>query len=45
IEPFDGLPVGMQIMGRHHQDQLLFDLALTVERATPWPLTAPGSPR
>lgn len=45
IEPFDALPVGMQIMGRHHQDQLLFDLALTVERATPWPLTAPGSPR
>lgn len=41
IEPFDGLPVGMQIMGKHHQDQLLFDLALTVERATPWPLVAP----
>lgn len=44
IEPLDGLPVGLQIMGRHHHDQLLFDLALAVERATPWPLVAPGSP-
>ncbi|CAN5685779.1 amidase [soil metagenome] len=44
IEPFDGLPVGMQIMGKHHQDQLLFDLALTVERTAPWALTAPGAP-
>ncbi len=41
VEPFDGLPVGMQIMGRHHQDQLLFDLALAVERTAPWALTAP----
>jgi aspartyl-tRNA(Asn)/glutamyl-tRNA(Gln) amidotransferase subunit A len=44
IEPLDGLPVGMQIMGRHHQDQLLLDLALVVERTCPWPLVAPGSP-
>jgi len=44
IEPFDGLPVGLQIMGKHHQDQLLFDLALTVERTAPWALTAPGAP-
>jgi aspartyl-tRNA(Asn)/glutamyl-tRNA(Gln) amidotransferase subunit A len=44
IEPLDGLPVGMQIMGRHHQDQLLLDLALIVERTCPWPLVAPGSP-
>ena len=41
IEPFDGLPVGMQIMGKHHQDQLLFDLALMVERTAPWPMVAP----
>ncbi|MCU1498914.1 MAG: amidase, Asp-tRNAAsn/Glu-tRNAGln amidotransferase subunit [Acidimicrobiales bacterium] len=41
VEPFGGLPVGMQIMGRHHQDQLLLDLALAVERSVPWPLTAP----
>ncbi|QXC61454.1 amidase [Aquihabitans sp. G128] len=44
IEPFQGLPVGMQVMGRHHQDQLLLDLARTVERTAPWALTAPGAP-
>jgi aspartyl-tRNA(Asn)/glutamyl-tRNA(Gln) amidotransferase subunit A len=41
----DGLPVGMQIIGRHHQDALLLDLALHVERERPWPLIAPGAPR
>lgn len=45
IEPLDGLPVGMQIMGRHHSDQLLLDLAALVERTCPWPLVAPGTPR
>jgi aspartyl-tRNA(Asn)/glutamyl-tRNA(Gln) amidotransferase subunit A len=45
IEPLDGLPVGMQIIGRHHQDQLLLDLAAVVERECPWPLVAPGHPR
>jgi aspartyl-tRNA(Asn)/glutamyl-tRNA(Gln) amidotransferase subunit A len=45
VEPLDGLPVGMQIMGRHHADQLLLDLALAVERTCPWPLVAPGAPR
>jgi aspartyl-tRNA(Asn)/glutamyl-tRNA(Gln) amidotransferase subunit A len=40
----DGLPVGMQIIGRHHQEQLLLDLALVAERERPWPLVAPGSP-
>lgn len=39
-----GLPVGMQVMGRHHQEQLLLDLALIAERERPWPLVAPGSP-
>ena len=37
----DGLPVGMQVLARHHQDALLFDLALAVERDHPWPLVAP----
>lgn len=37
------LPVGMQIVGRHHADALLLDLALTVERERPWPLVAPGT--
>jgi Asp-tRNA(Asn)/Glu-tRNA(Gln) amidotransferase A subunit family amidase len=45
VEPFDGLPVGMQLIGRHHADALLLDLALAVERACPWPLTAPASTR
>jgi Asp-tRNA(Asn)/Glu-tRNA(Gln) amidotransferase A subunit family amidase len=40
----DGLPVGLQIIGRHHQDALLFDLARIVERERPWPLVAPNSP-
>jgi aspartyl-tRNA(Asn)/glutamyl-tRNA(Gln) amidotransferase subunit A len=39
----DGLPVGMQVLGRHHTDALLFDVALAAERAMPWPLVAPYS--
>ncbi len=35
-----GLPVGMQVLTRHHADELLFDVALAVERETPWPLVA-----
>jgi Asp-tRNA(Asn)/Glu-tRNA(Gln) amidotransferase A subunit family amidase len=42
---FDGLPVGMQVIGRHHQEELLLDLALIAERERPWPLVAPGAPR
>ena len=38
----DGLPVGMQVLGRRHDDELLFDVALAVERERPWPLVAPG---
>ncbi|HEY8525638.1 MAG TPA: amidase [Acidimicrobiales bacterium] len=44
IEHVDGLPVGMQIIGRHHEDALLLDLALVVERERPWPLVAPNAP-
>ncbi|HVC72000.1 MAG TPA: amidase [Acidimicrobiales bacterium] len=40
----DDLPVGMQIIGRHHEEQLLLDLALLAERERPWPLVAPGAP-
>lgn len=36
-----GLPVGLQVLGRHHEEQLLLDLALLAERERPWPLTAP----
>ena len=38
----DGLPVGMQVLGRHHEDALLFDVALAAEREAPWPLVAPS---
>lgn len=44
VEPLDGLPVGMQVIGRHHEDALLLDLAAVVERECPWPLVAPGAP-
>ena len=36
----DGLPVGMQMLTRHHADALLFDVALAAERVAPWPLVA-----
>jgi Asp-tRNA(Asn)/Glu-tRNA(Gln) amidotransferase A subunit family amidase len=38
----DGLPVGMQVLGRHHEDALLLDVALAAERNRPWPLVAPS---
>jgi aspartyl-tRNA(Asn)/glutamyl-tRNA(Gln) amidotransferase subunit A len=44
VEPVDGLPVGMQVIGRHHQDAVLLDLARVVERERPWPLVAPEAP-
>jgi aspartyl-tRNA(Asn)/glutamyl-tRNA(Gln) amidotransferase subunit A len=40
----DGLPIGLQVVGRHYTEQLLLDMALTAERNRPWPLVAPGSP-
>ncbi len=39
----DGLPIGLQIVGRHFSEPLLLDLALTMERNRPWPLTATRS--
>ncbi|HVE91996.1 MAG TPA: amidase [Actinomycetota bacterium] len=39
-----GLPVGLQVYGRRHDEPLLLDVALLVERERPWPLVAPGSP-
>jgi aspartyl-tRNA(Asn)/glutamyl-tRNA(Gln) amidotransferase subunit A len=36
----DGLPIGLQVIGRHFTEPLLLDLALSVERERPWPLTA-----
>lgn len=40
----DGLPVGLQVIGRHHEEALLLDLARIAERDRPWPLVAPGVP-
>jgi aspartyl-tRNA(Asn)/glutamyl-tRNA(Gln) amidotransferase subunit A len=44
VGTFEDLPIGMQIIGRHHTDAALLDLALAVERERPWPLVAPGAP-
>jgi amidase/aspartyl-tRNA(Asn)/glutamyl-tRNA(Gln) amidotransferase subunit A len=35
----------MQVIGRHHEDALLLDLARMVEQVRPWPLVAPDAPR
>jgi len=39
-----GLPIGLQAYARRHEDALLLDLALAMERARPWPLVAPAAP-
>ena len=39
-----GLPVGMQVYGKRHEEALLLDAALTAERERPWPLVVPGAP-
>jgi aspartyl-tRNA(Asn)/glutamyl-tRNA(Gln) amidotransferase subunit A len=38
--PGGPLPVGLQIVGRHFDEQRLLDLSLAMERSRPWPLTA-----
>lgn len=39
-----GMPVGVQVYTRRHDDALLLDLGLMWEQARPWPLVAPGAP-
>lgn len=38
----DGLPIGLQVIGRHFDEPLLLDIALAMERSHPWPLVAPS---
>jgi aspartyl-tRNA(Asn)/glutamyl-tRNA(Gln) amidotransferase subunit A len=44
VSQVDGLPIGLQVVGRHFTEELLLDPALTAERNRPWPLVAPSSP-
>jgi Asp-tRNA(Asn)/Glu-tRNA(Gln) amidotransferase A subunit family amidase len=44
IGQLDNLPVGMQVMARHHEDALLLDLASLFESHFGWPKVAPNSP-
>jgi aspartyl-tRNA(Asn)/glutamyl-tRNA(Gln) amidotransferase subunit A len=37
--PGGPLPVGLQVVGRHFDEQRLLDLSLAMERSRPWPLT------
>ncbi len=37
----EGLPVGLQVLAPHFNEQLLLDIALHVEKTKPWPLVAP----
>jgi aspartyl-tRNA(Asn)/glutamyl-tRNA(Gln) amidotransferase subunit A len=39
-----GLQVGLQAITRRHDDALLLDLALAMERTRPWPKVAPSAP-
>ncbi len=37
----DGLPIGLQVVGRRHADEVVLRLARIFEAARPWPRTAP----
>ena len=37
----DGRPVGIQFIGRQHEDRMILDLARAWEQLQPWPLVAP----
>ena len=37
----EGLPVGLQVVGKHFQEQILLEIGLAMERGRPWPSVAP----
>jgi amidase len=39
----DGLPVGVQLVGRHGEDELLLSLSAQIEAARPWIDRRPGA--
>ncbi len=39
-----GLPIGLQACARRHEDALLFELAIAMERERACPLAAPSAP-
>ena len=39
----DGLPIGLQIVGRRHEDHRVLAAAAAFERLRPWPLNAPAA--
>jgi aspartyl-tRNA(Asn)/glutamyl-tRNA(Gln) amidotransferase subunit A len=39
----DGMPVGLQIIGPRHREDLLLAVAARYEAAQPWPRQAPGT--
>ncbi|MEI8263958.1 MAG: amidase [Actinomycetes bacterium] len=40
-----GMPVSLQVIGRHHAEQVLLDIGLVLEAMAPWPMVAPGVAR
>ena len=40
----NGLPVGVQLVGRHCSEELLLQLSAQIEAAAPWPTVAPWPP-
>ena len=40
----NGLPVGVQLVGRHCAEELLLQLSAQIEAAAPWPTIAPWPP-
>lgn len=41
----NGLPVGVQLVGRHCAEELLLQVGAALEEAAPWPRLAPWPPR